>query len=289
MRSMTGYGSGKADSPIGSVSVEARSVNSRFLEVSLKLPSEFSSFEPLIRTELQNKLHRGKIYLSVHFAPVPGTTQRYEVNTPLLKTLEDYCRQQGSEPTLDRLLTIPGVVLVQQSEEKQDDLKALLEKALADAVKSLRQERAREGDALRQALESIRSDMLNALAIVEEGRPLVVQKYRERLHERLEEMLGAKASTMDAGRLEQEVAMFTDKADIGEEVVRLRVHLDRLHELLTENSEASTGRQLEFLNQEILREINTIGSKCRDLDITRQVLELKNLAENIREQIANVE
>jgi uncharacterized protein (TIGR00255 family) len=128
--------------------------------------------------------------------------------------------------------------------------------------------------------------MADRLALIEQARGQVVARYRQRLHERIEELLGPRSAALDPGRLEQEVALFADKADISEETVRLAAHLEQLGALI--NSPGPVGKQLEFLIQEIGRETNTIGSKCRDLDITRAVLDLKNLAENLKEQAANI-
>jgi uncharacterized protein (TIGR00255 family) len=172
---------------------------------------------------------------------------------------------------------------------QQETLEKLLRRALTEAVEGFAAERAREGEALRQAIADMRAAMVKHLASVGEARSEVVQKYRDRLKERLEELLGPQASVLDPGRLEQEVAFFADKADISEEVIRLGAHLDRLEQLLNDKEGASKGRALDFLSQEILREVNTIGSKSRDLDITRTVLELKGLVESLKEQVANVE
>ena len=131
--------------------------------------------------------------------------------------------------------------------------------------------------------------MTAALGIVDRGRQGLAAKYRDKLQERIAELLGPKGAALDAGRLEQEVALFADKADIEEEIIRLRAHLSRLNDILSDESDEGKGRALEFLNQEILREVNTIGSKSRDLDIITQVLELKNLAESMKEQTANIE
>jgi len=219
---------------------------------------------------------------------VPGVTQKYELNQPLLRLLEEYCARHGHTPTPEALLGINNVVIVQQEAGNQEELRRALFSALGDALKQLHAERRREGAVLASALEELRQQMLGCLKVINEARGQVVSKYREKLLERLAELLGPKAGTLDPGRLEQEVALIADKADISEEVIRLGAHLDHLDSLLHGKHE-QVGRQLDFLVQEIGREVNTIGSKCRDLDITRQVLELKNLAESFKEQIANVE
>ena len=157
------------------------------------------------------------------------------------------------------------------------------------AMEGLKKDRRQEGEALRAELRGIHERMTAALGIVDRGRQGLAAKYRDKLQERIAELLGPKGAALDAGRLEQEVALFADKADIEEEIIRLRAHLSRLNDILSDESDEGKGRALEFLNQEILREVNTIGSKSRDLDIITQVLELKNLAESMKEQTANIE
>ena len=288
MKSMTGFGLGRVETDYGVVAAELRSVNSRFLEVSTRLPGDFSQHDPAVRAEVQKSLSRGKVFVSVQFAPVPGVTQKYELNQPLLRLLEEYCALHGKAASPEVLLAVPNVVLMNQEAGDQEELRKALFTALADALKQLHAERQREGTALARALDDLRQQMLACLKVINDARGQVVGKYREKLQERLAEMLGPKGGALDPGRLEQEVALIADKADISEEVIRLAAHLDHLENLLHGRHE-QVGRQLDFLVQEIGREVNTIGSKCRDLEITRQVLELKNLAESVKEQIANVE
>lgn len=290
MKSMTGFGTGRIEQEaIGTLSIELRSVNSRFLDLVFRLPVELSTFDPLARAELQKRFSRGKLSMMVAFHSLPGTGQRYGLNEELLARLEEYCIARGREPEVETLLGIPGVVVAQPDDSRLEDLERMFQSALALAMDSLESERAREGEALRLALATIARQMRERLAVIEQARPQVVARFREKLAERIEELLGPKSGMMEPGRLEMEVAMFADRADIQEEVTRLSTHLDRLDDLLTPNNAEARGRALDFLNQEILREINTIGSKARDVEITRQVLELKNLAESLKEQVANVE
>lgn len=288
--SMTGFGSGQATSDLGALSVEVRSVNHRALDLSLRLPSDFSSLEPVARQEIQRRLHRGKIYVNVQWSPVPGATQQYKLNEALLEMLVAACKARGeADPQPDRLLAIPGVVVSQADESQQEALEAMLRKALGQALDGLLAERAREGQALVADLQNLHRSLKGELEAVEGARGEVVEKYRQRLHERIEELLGAQKGALDPGRLEQEVAIFADKADIGEEVTRLAAHLDRLEASWSEKDPEPAGRGLDFLAQEILREVNTIGSKCRDLTITSNVLQMKVLVDGLKEQVANIE
>lgn len=289
MNSMTGYGTGRAESLLGSVVVEVRSVNNRFLDVTPRLPQEFSPLESTVRAELQKRLQRGKVYLNVRFDPVPGATEHYQINAPLLEMLESFCATRGHKPSVESLLGIDGVVIARQDGAVAEQLQSLFEKALGASIDALEKERAREGETLRAALLDIQKGMADCLAVIERARGSVTEKFRDKLRERIDELLGPKGAALDAGRLEQEVALFAEKADITEEVTRLRAHLEHLAGLLAPGNPNAKGRALDFLTQEMIREINTIGSKARDLDITRQVLDLKGLAEQLKEQIANVE
>lgn len=289
MNSMTGFGRGTASSALGNLTAELRTVNSRFLDVSVRLSQELSPLEPVARGELQRALSRGKVLLSLHFEAIPGVGERYVVNEGLLDYLIEECGERHQMPDISQLMQVPGVVVSQGDGERFEKLEQICREALAQALTQLTQDRAREGEQLRAVMSDIREQMMEHRRGLESLRAQVVERYRERLHERLDELLGPRKGTLDPGRLEQEVAIFADKADVAEELARLDAHLDQLGELLAPGNPAARGRQLDFLNQEILREINTIGSKARDLETTRQVLALKNLAESLKEQVANVE
>ncbi len=289
MNSMTGFGRGSAASPLGSLSVELRSVNGRFLDVSVRIPQELGPLEPVARTELQRHLSRGKVLLAVHFEAVPGAGEHYLLNEALISRLEEFCRQRGQEADLSRLLQIPGAVTIQPDGERFEQIEKQFREALGQAVGQLSADRAREGGQLRTVMVELQQQMVQRRRELDGLREAVVGRYRQRLEERLEELLGPRKSSLEPGRLEQEVAIFADKADVAEELARLDAHLEHLEQLLAPGNPEARGRQLDFLNQEILREINTIGSKARDLDTTRQILALKSLAESLKEQIANVE
>ncbi len=287
---MTGFGSGRAESAaVGSVGVELRSVNSRFLDLIVRLPGDLSALDPVVRGELQARFVRGKIAAEVRFEPVPGAAEAYEVNEALLDRLVSVCHARGSDPRIETLMAVPGVVSMRSGGDILEAVRPLVEQALAGAMDALLAERSREGNALCAGLKELAAGLRAHIDAIERFRPFVVEKYRRKLEERLEELLGPRRATLDPGRIEQEVALFADKADISEEVLRLRTHVDRLEELLSPNTTGARGRALDFLQQEILREINTVGSKARDLDIASVVLQLKNDVETLKEQIANIE
>lgn len=289
MLSMTGFGAARAHAEPGVLSAEFRSVNSRYLDLSFRLPAEFSTFEPEARRFLQGKFRRGKLTASYRFQPVPGAVTHYGVNEPLLDLLEAECRNRGETPSMQQLLTVDGVIVSMPDDEAREALQAMFLQVTEEAAEALMADRLREGAALGEAIHTLHGELTASLQKVESEKDSVPVKYRERLHERLEELLGPQAAAIDPGRLEQETAIFADKADISEETARLAAHLQQLESILAGKGKGTPGRQLDFLAQEILREVNTIGSKARDLDIVREVLAMKNTVESLKEQAANVE
>ncbi|MEQ8822158.1 MAG: YicC/YloC family endoribonuclease [Sumerlaeia bacterium] len=299
MRSMTGFGRETAEGPLGSVTVELRSVNHRFLEIAVRAPSALAALEPELRARIKERLVRGRVDATVRFTPAGDTTgdaPAVRLNIALVRSLAEQFRKalgtaEGSVRAAE-LLSVPGVLETGDAEAPTEEslaaLGAILREALDGALDGLIAERTREGAALREALAAMAADMRGHAAAVSDGRDAVVDRYRERLQARLEKLLGPEGPALDPGRLEQEVLFFADKADISEECARLAAHLDALDAGIAADDEA-VGRNLEFLTQEILREVNTTGSKCRDLDIGRHAMALKQLVESLKEQLANVE
>lgn len=291
MRSMTGFGSATRETPFGRVQVEVRSVNNRFLELNLRLGPQFSPLEGNLRALLRDRLERGKVDLTLRFTPADSFIPRAHVNTPLLLSLlgELHAVLPLSEHVRpESFLMVPGVLVAPEDIPVGEEAEAEIRAVVNEAVDKLIAEREREGGALGTVLRGQHARMSALATRIEAARGDIVQKYRERLHARIDEMLGPKAAGLDPGRLEQEVAIFADKADIAEECTRLAAHLDALARAIDEKDKA-VGRSLDFLVQEILREVNTTGSKCRDLEIARCVLELKAEVEALKENLANIE
>ena len=291
MKSMTGLGSATRETEFGRITVEIRSVNSRFLDSNFRMGPTFSRLETSFRTVLRNRLQRGKVDVTLRFDPAEELVPGARINRGLLRQLMiEMADVVGMDEKVrtESLLTVPGVVLTASESTIPEEVdKAVLE-VLDQAVDGLVSERSREGESLRGILLEQHRQMAERTQQITGARSEVVEKYRERLHARIEEVLNSQGGTVDPGRLEQEVVFFADKADITEECDRLAAHLEQMKALI-EKDEESVGRSLEFLAQEILREVNTVGSKCRDLEIARAVLDLKQQVESCREQLANVE
>jgi len=298
LRSMTGFGRAERATPEGRFTAEARSVNSRFLDVNLRLPQGLASIEPALRERTAAKIARGKIDLVIRWEPAPALAPSPKI---AVEVLEDLIRQtraiRALVPELRRmdlasLLRIPGVILDQSADERTPETAAALAADVREtaeaALDALGEARAREGAALADALGRHLATVRESLAAIDAGKLAVVERYRDRLRQRIAELLKGSDTTVDPGRIEMEAALFADRADIQEEIDRLRAHLDTFDKTIL-HPEGPAGRSLDFLVQEILREANTIGSKARDLDLARHVLAMKNAIESIKEQVMNVE
>lgn len=291
IKSMTGFGRGKAESENYRLSVEIKSVNHRFLELSLRLPKTLSSQEDALKKQLQSVLNRGKVdvFVTLEAIGVKKTSVTvdkelaiayYNALSELAATLEVECLTD-----LQQLAAFNGVLRVEAVADDEEEIAALLLQAATQAGADLLRMRELEGTALAADLLSHLSRVDELAAEIGAQAPLVVIAQRQRLEQRLGELLGS--VEIDQSKLANEVAFFADKADISEELTRLASHSDQFRQSL--RSEDAIGRKLEFILQEMLREINTIGSKSNALDINRIVIEVKSELEKIREQIQNVE
>ncbi|HBV85870.1 MAG TPA: YicC family protein [Desulfosporosinus sp.] len=289
--SMTGFGRGEASGSGYQFSIELKSVNHRFLEVVVRMPRYLSSFEERIRKTLQDKFQRGRIEVHVNVVEIEERKRLVKVDNDLAlsydKTLKELALalHTAYETDIYRLVSFPEVLAVEEAELDLDALWETCSQALSKATDGFGQMRSSEGEKLTiDLLQRINliAEYLNTIA---ERAPYVVSDYQERLHERLQTLLGE--VELDGVRLANEVVYFADRASITEELVRFDSHLSQSREAL--RSSESVGRKLDFLVQEMNREINTIGSKANDLKIGQQVIKVKSELEKVREQIQNLE
>ncbi|MFO0814603.1 MAG: YicC/YloC family endoribonuclease [Gemmatales bacterium] len=291
--SMTGYGDARWQGPGLTISVELRSVNNRFLKILTKLPEHYQKLEPEIERALREKLKRGTVQVQILAQREPRPDD-YRINIVALdafrQQLENYAASNKFAFNLDpaSLLAIPGVVedattSSGDTEEAWAQVGPVVNKALA----RLEQMRREEGVKMAQELSAQAESISNHLREIALRAPQVASDYRKRLHEKLQNTLSEYNISLDATQLIKEVAIFADRTDIHEENVRLGSHLEQFHAFLREAE--STGRKLDFLIQEMNREVNTIGSKANDIAITRHVVEMKGALEKMRELIQNVE
>ncbi|HEY8932257.1 MAG TPA: YicC/YloC family endoribonuclease [Rariglobus sp.] len=290
MKSMTGYGRATAALGTHTLTVQVSSVNRKTLDLTVKLPREWERLETLVGELVRQNAVRGKVHVEVELTGRSGATEiDWDENAAaaLFKRLAQFASNRGVDfkPTPELLLTLLNS---QRSGSSLPDVEAaepVVAGALAEALKAFSAMRAKEGEALLKDFLQRLDTLSRHIGIVAARAPQVPAGYRDTLHKRLREA----GLELDLGdeRVLKEVALFADRCDITEELTRLRSHLDQFVALLKSGGEI--GRKSEFILQEIGREVHTIGSKANDLEISKNVIELKNELERIREQIANVE
>jgi uncharacterized protein (TIGR00255 family) len=291
VRSMTGFGRGEVSGDPGRIVVELKAVNHRFSEVVFRMPRQFNALEDQARKLIQNRVSRGRIDVFISWdaeAKARGVKVDKELAIAYYNALIELGGEIGSksELSLDTLARLPDVLKVEEGEVTAEDLWPTFAAATAQAVENLLTMREREGEALAADLLSRVDRLAEIRATVLQRAPQVVDEYRQKLSRRLEELL-SQATMVDPQRLAQEVALFADRSDVTEELQRLSSHLAQFREAFAAGE--AVGRKLDFLVQEIGREVNTIGSKANDAIITAQVVEAKSELEKIREQVQNIE
>jgi len=293
MKSMTGYGRGDSSQDGFKITVELSSVNRKQMEISVNLPREMETLEAPIRDLINKCIARGR--LTVRVAIHAGESQlsaRMHLNVPLAKAyareLTRLAKQLGlpGPVTLDHLTRAPGVFQTDEELATEEDLWPSVEKALKQALGQMLKMREREGTALARDLVQRVAAMRKSVAAIQKHAPKVVEHYRQQLLARIR-TAGLEAPGVEDDRLIKEVVYFADRSDISEELTRLQSHFQQFQDCL--GSKEPVGRMLDFLAQEINREVNTIGSKANDSLISREVVTLKAELEKFREQAQNVE
>lgn len=291
IKSMTGYGSAKGSAAGLRLSVELKSVNNRYLDVSVKLPRTLLFAEEPIRSAVAKHITRGKVDVFVTADASESDCTEVRVNEPLLRGYIAALNEVHSkyyltdDMTLMNLCRLPDVLSTERRELDTDELTAGLLAILEDALRGYDAMRETEGVKLRDDVLSRIEEIGRLTGIVEERAPQTVAEYRARLEQKLRETL--EGLPVDDARVLTECAIFADRIAVDEETVRLRSHLSQLRDMA--EGESPIGRKMDFLIQELNRESNTIGSKCQSADIARVVVDLKAEIEKIREQIQNVE
>jgi uncharacterized protein (TIGR00255 family) len=289
IKSMTGYGIAAFDSGSAKYTVEIKSLNSKFLELSLRLPKMFSDKEFQLRNDCNKQIERGKVNLSITVEQQAGTVKAAGIDTALLKNYYDQLKavsEELGEPATNLLqlaLGLPEVVKYEEETISEDEWK-LVEKTFNQAVAAFQKFRADEGNVLEQDLKYRIDIILKNLDLVEVEEPKRVPVIRERLNTFLQEATNREA--IDQNRFEQELIYYIDKLDVTEEKIRLRTHCDYFIETL-KNADAN-GKKLGFIAQEIGREVNTLGSKANDAAMQKLVVGMKEELEKIKEQLLNV-
>ncbi len=289
--SMTGFGRGQYKTGEVEVSVEIRSVNHRYSDISIRMPRYLSFLEEKVREYIQHRIYRGRVDLFITYEILEQKMLEVRVDSQLarnyMSALSSLRESMGlkDDITLSFLASLPDVINKRQGELDEEEVWNQICPALEQAVEVLVEMRRREGENLKMDVMT-RLETIGRLVSEIEGRSRnVILEYRDKLEKRVGEL--SRGIELDSDRLYQEVVIFADRSNIAEEIVRLRSHISQTHNTL--NGVGAVGRKLDFLVQEMNREINTIASKANDKDISSRVVDIKSEIEKIREQVQNIE
>lgn len=291
IKSMTGYGRSEKITAIGKCTVEIKSVNHRYLDLSIKLPRKFNSFESNIREVLKDYIQRGKVDVFISYENYSAESVNIKYNREAAAEYMKYFALMEEEFDVDNdirvstLARMPEVLTMEDENVNEDEAWKLLKETLLEACDAFVVSRIKEGENLRTDLLQKLEVMKSNVELIEQKAPSVVDGYKERLTAKIKEVLGDKQ--IDEARILTEVCIYSDKVCVDEELVRLKSHIDSTIEALT--SGGAVGKKLDFVAQELNREANTTLSKSTDLEISNIAITIKTDIEKIREQIQNIE
>lgn len=288
---MTGFGKGEAKCGNGKITVEIKTVNHKFLDATLKAPAHLASFEDEIKDVLQKRIRRGKVNVGVVYDGTVLKDERITINKAAARSycdeLKELKKTLGLQEavSLRDIIALPGVLSYEAVERGSATVWPRLKAALEQALAALVKDREKEGASLYRDLLKRSKHIETMLATIRSRAHLNIDEYRKRFAQRVKDLTGG--SEINMGRLEMEVAIFAKNCDISEEITRLGNHLTNFNKTIAGNDEV--GKKLDFIAQELHREINTIGSKASDFKISKAVIDIKGEIEKIREQAKNVE
>ncbi len=291
IKSMTGFGRCEYQQGEQKFTVEIKAVNHRYFDVNIKMPKKFSFFESAVRNVLKEYVQRGKVDLFITYEDFGEANYSLKYNESIAAEYLKYYRRMAEQFGLEDDMRVsvlgrcPEVFEMEEAAVDEKEIWSVLEKALRGASEQFVSSREKEGEALKADLLEKLDRMLVNVDAVEERYPKIIEAYRAKLNEKVQELLGD--TQMDESRLAAEVVLFADKICTDEETVRLRSHIETMKENLTEGG--GIGRKLDFIAQEMNREANTILSKANDLTTSNIAIELKTEIERVREQIQNIE
>lgn len=296
IRSMTGFGDAAAEVDGVHYALELRSLNNKYFKLNTRVPEELAGLEAELESALRRRVHRGsftltlKMHLSDALAASRVNESALMAYLEHLETIKSRLNDPAATVNLTELLTLPGVL--QPSEEKESLLRRarpVVLRLLAEATDRLLAMRRVEGAALVEDLKKQRAVIRQLRQEISERAPQVIHEYHTKLHQRIGTLTAQAKLRLEENDLIREVAIFADRADISEELSRVAGHVDQFDQIVDSSDSEPAGRTLDFLTQELLREANTIGSKCNDAEISRRVVELKSAIDRIKEQVQNVE
>ena len=290
MNSMTGFGKCEVSSGTRKVRVEVKTVNHRYLDINIRMPLFLGELEAEIRSAIKTHLSRGRVEIAVQYASQgeeSGTMVNYSIISGYLAAVEEIASRFAipNDTSVSQLMLLPDVISTQPGDKDLEIIRGLLKEAAEGALDELVAARKREGEQLKKDMTARLAILEEAADRIEEREPLVVDGYRTRLRARIAEL--QPTLPLHEERLEQEVAVFADRCNVTEEVVRIRSHIGQFRSL--SKKEGPVGKNLDFILQELNREFNTVGSKAQDTEVTNAVIAAKAEIEKIREQVQNIE
>ncbi len=293
IRSMTGFGRCEVTGHDRKYSVEFKAVNHRYLEVGIKLPRKLGVFEARIRSVMKQYMERGKVDVFVTLEDYSKSQETVHYNSTIAHEYMKYLDQMAKEFGLEndiRLSTLSryqDVFTMEEAEENEEEIWEDLEKCVRGALERFVEARETEGENLKADLTSKLLSMKEDVNFIEERSPQIIDEYRKKITDRVNELLSSNGVQADESRIITEVTIFADKVCVDEEIVRLKSHIDAMLQCLKEGG--ACGRKLDFIAQEMNREANTTLSKSTDLSLSDRAIELKTAIEKIREQVQNIE
>jgi len=289
---MTGFGRGEYSDGVHTFTVEIKTLNHRYNDIVIKMPKYISYVEENAKKLIKEYINRGRVEVYIALEYIDDGNTEVKVNTPLAKSyklaFESIINELGLDEkiTLEHLIKMPDIIKADRIEDDENEIWLCLQTALNEALNNVVKMRIREGKELAKDIKYRTIKIKEMIDIIKERAPLVVEEYRIKLKERVEELLSDEYK-LDDCKLENEAVFYADRSNITEEIVRFNSHIKQLKDCL--DSKESVGRKLDFLIQELNREVNTIGSKSSDIEIGNTVVEIKSELEKIREQIQNIE
>lgn len=290
LKSMTGFGHCEYSENGITFTIEIKTVNHRYFDTYLRMPKQLSGFEERVRSRLASKIGRGKVDVYITYENQSDDAMEVLLDERLARAYSTALKKIAESLSLRDDISVSSLarfpeILKVEKKDQDDVIGVILDKAVDQAIAVLIDMREREGERLKESMLANLAVLENWLALIREKAPEVVKDYREKLEARINEMVDIQK--VDPSRLAMEVALFADRCNIDEEIVRLASHIIQMRHMLNEGS--PVGKKADFLIQEMNREVNTIGSKASDLEITRSVVEMKSEIEKLREQIQNIE
>ncbi len=291
IKSMTGFGRCEVSEGDRKITVEMKSVNHRYLDVSMKMPKKLNFFDSSIRAILKKYIQRGKVDVYISYEDLSEGNASLTYHPGIAAQYVEYFRRMEEQFGLTNdiqvsvLARCPEVLVMEEQQEDEKEIWHLLEQAVHGACGKFVEARVHEGEALKDDLMQKLDEILETVAFVEERFPQILSEYREKLRAKVRELFAD--AQIDENRLATEVTIFADKICVDEEIVRLRSHVEAVKAAL--ETGGSIGRKLDFIAQEMNREANTTLSKANDLEVSNRAIDLKTAIEKVREQIQNIE